>query len=210
MDLEKILEAGAAIGINVFLCVFSHKLYVDKTKCLNNLKEAQHLELNRETAQKVEDSGGTIPYAVISGKVKALTAPLRSEHLSSLRGVMQESIISEYKVRWVSSLNIWGPVNNNINRKIANVPFSLVGKSGLFQKTVSVEIGDPFSAQELVLSEVFNDYSKYDESLGEALKGFFSSEHIVGISQVENMLLENTSLTAIDLCQLLPVTLKLF
>ncbi|GBN58074.1 Mitochondrial ubiquitin ligase activator of nfkb 1 [Araneus ventricosus] len=197
MDLEKILEACAIIGLDVCCFTFFYSIYKEGANCLKALKEAKQLEMNSELQKKLEDCGGTIPYAVISGKVKALSAPLRTEHFPFLRGVLQEKITNEFKVRWIPGLRVWGPVDNNINRKIASVPFSLVGKSKLFQKKISVEISEPFSAQELVLTEVYNDYRKYDESLGEAIIGLLSREHIVGIKDTENLLLEDTTLTAI-------------
>lgn len=73
----------------------------------------------------------------------------------------------------------------------------ICSKGGIFQRKISVEINDPFSAEELVLAEVFDDFKKYDESFGEAILGLLSREHVVGVREVENMLLEDTSLTAI-------------
>lgn len=196
MDLEKLLETCAIIGIDAVLLAVFYRLYKEKSVCAKNLMEAQRLDINNDLAKKVEDSGGTIPYASVTGKVKALSSPLQSDH-TSLRGVMQEKIINEYKIRWIPSLRIWSPVDNNINRKIASVPFSLIGEAKFFQKTRAIEVINPFLAEELVLNEVFNDYRKYDESFGETIIGFLSREHTVGIKEVENMLLENTTLTAI-------------
>ncbi|GFY46161.1 mitochondrial E3 ubiquitin protein ligase 1 [Trichonephila inaurata madagascariensis] len=197
MDWEKILERCAILGIDAVLLAVFYRLYKEKSNCALNLKEAQHLEINNDLVKKVEDSGGTIPYASVTGKVKASSSPLRSDHTPSLCGVMQEKIINEYKIRWIPSLRIWSPVDNNINRKVACVPFSLIGEASFFQKKRAIEIINPFLAEELVLKEVYNNYRKYDESFGETIIGFLSREHTVGIKEVENMLLENTTLTAI-------------
>ncbi|GFS56702.1 mitochondrial ubiquitin ligase activator of NFKB 1 [Nephila pilipes] len=170
MDLEKILETCAIIGIDAVLFTVFYRLYKEKSNCLKNLKEAQCLEINNDLIKKVEDSGGTIPYASACWKDSKFSC---EEYTSS------------------------SPVDNNINRKVASVPFSLIGEAKLFQKKRAIEIINPFLAEELVLNEVFNDYRKYDESFGETIIGFLSREHTVGIKEVENMLLENTSLTAI-------------
>ncbi|CAL1289978.1 unnamed protein product [Larinioides sclopetarius] len=197
MDLENILESCAIIGFDVLCFTLLYSKYKEGSNCLKALKGAKQFEMNSELKNELEGCGGTIPYAVISGKVKALSTPLRSEHPPFVRGVLLEKITNELKVRWIPGLRIWSPVDNNINRKVASVPFSLVGKSKLFQKKISVEITEPFSAEELVLTEVYNDYRKYDESLGEAIIGLLSREHIVGIKDTENLLLEDTTLTAI-------------
>ncbi|GBM58488.1 hypothetical protein AVEN_204191-1, partial [Araneus ventricosus] len=106
MDLEKILEACAIIGLDVCCFTFFYSIYKEGANCLKALKEAKQLEMNSELQKKLEDCGGTIPYAVISGKVKALSAPLRTEHFPFLRGVLQEKITNEFKVRWIPGLRV--------------------------------------------------------------------------------------------------------
>ncbi|KAG8200206.1 hypothetical protein JTE90_024985 [Oedothorax gibbosus] len=209
MDFESILEKCAVIGIDVFFLSLFYKLYKEKSNCLKDLKNAEHFELNSELLKNLQSKGGCVPYAVITGKVKAISRPLFSEHFDLLRGVIREKMTNEHKIRWVPSLHIWSSTDNNIKRQVANVPFCLCSKGSLFQRKICVEINDPFSAEELVLSEIFDDFKKYDESFGEAVLGLLSREHVVGIREVENMLLEDTSLTAIGKLTLDNETMKM-
>lgn len=46
-------------------------------------------------------------YVAISGKIQALTAPLRSQFVPHLSGVIREKITVERKVKWNPFLGIW-------------------------------------------------------------------------------------------------------
>ena len=65
------------------------------------------MELDSVLKKAVEENNGVMKYVAISGKIQALTAPLRSQFVPHLSGVIREKITVERKVKWNPFLGIW-------------------------------------------------------------------------------------------------------
>ncbi|XP_054710683.1 mitochondrial ubiquitin ligase activator of nfkb 1-like [Uloborus diversus] len=197
MDMENTIMEVTVLAAEVAIFSFFYRLYKSKSECLQSLTEAQCFELSPNLKENVQNKGGVIPYAVITGNIKALATPLKSQHFSHIRGVIRENIIQENKVRWIPFLRVWSSTNNTIQQSMTSVPFALSGRSGLFRKQVCVEVIDPLVAEELDIPVIYNEFTSHQETFGEALVDFFRGERTVGIQNIERVLIEDTNLTAV-------------
>ncbi|KFM63036.1 Mitochondrial ubiquitin ligase activator of nfkb 1, partial [Stegodyphus mimosarum] len=198
MDPESVFIESATLVFDVCLFSLFYKLYKTRKICLKSLKEAQNFEINSELPEKVQSSGGVVPYAVVSGNVKALSTSLKSQYFSSVRGVIREKIIKERKVKWSPMLRMWSAHDNNIQHSVSSVPFAVCGKTnGLFKKQICVEIVDPLMAEELMLPTIYDEFTMHEDTIGEAVFSFFRGERTVGVQEIENMLMEDSTLTAV-------------
>lgn len=198
MNTETFLVECGALTIEIFLTYLTYKLYKTNANCLQSLKEVQCFELDNELHKKVQEKNGVVQYAAISGNVKAVSLPLRSQYLPYLQGVIRERITREHKVRWSPFLRIWSSANHNIQHTTNYVPFALCSKmGGLFKKQVSVEVVEPLLGQELVLLAVYDEFTSHQDTIGDAVFGFFRGERTIGLQEIERMLCENESLTVV-------------
>lgn len=198
MDTENLLVKCTALTIEVCATWLFYRQYKTHAECLKSLKEAQNLELDTELRKNVENNNGVIKYAAVSGKIQALTPPLRSQYVPYLSGVIREKITIERKVKWNPFLGIWGSANNDLLQTVNSVPFALCGKTfNLFKKKVSVEVVEPLTAQELVIPTVYDKFQCHHDSIGDAVFGVFRGEKTLGIQEIERLLCENETLTAV-------------
>lgn len=78
------------------------------------------------------------------------------------------------------------------------VPFAICAKSGsLFKKTISVEVLEPLEAKELLVPTVYDEFTCHHDSIGDAVFGVIRGEKTLGIQEVERLLCENETLTAV-------------
>lgn len=195
--MDSVLLEFTALGVDIIVFSVFYGLYKHRSECVKSLKKAECFEIDNELQNKVASNGNIIPYAVISGTVKALGTPLRSQYISHLRGVIREKIVKERKVRWSPILRLWNTVENVVQHSHNTTPFALWSNTGLFKKQTSVEVLNPLSADQLVLSRVYDEYAVHDDNIGDAVIGFFRGERTTGIQEIENFLSEGTILTGI-------------
>lgn len=200
MDVEPFIIECAGLTIQVFLSYLIYRLYKTNAACLKSLKAAQCFELDDELQKSVEKSDGVVKYAAISGGIKALTSPLKSQYLPYLQGVIREKVTREHKVRWSPILRVWSSADRNLQHSIQSIPFALCSKSylrNLFKKQILVEVVEPLAGQELVLPSVYDEFTSHQNSIGDAVFGFFRGERTIGLQEIERMLCENETLTVV-------------
>ncbi|XP_035204984.1 mitochondrial ubiquitin ligase activator of nfkb 1-like [Stegodyphus dumicola] len=101
--MKSVFIGWATLVFDAYLFDLFYELYKTAETCLKSLREAQSFEINSELPEKIKSCGGVVPYAVVSGNVKALSASLKSQYFSSVRGVIRQNKmlnLSEWTLMW--------------------------------------------------------------------------------------------------------------
>lgn len=195
--MESILVELVALGVDVAIFSVLYKLYRQRSENARSLKEAPVLDINSQLPNKIEKSGNVIPYAVVSGAVKATTTPLKSQFLPHIKGVIREKVTRERKIRWSPMLRLWSTVEDDIQRSLNSVPFVLSNRGWLLMSPAVVEVVDPLIAEKFSLPTVYDEFISHQDTLGEAVVGWFRGERTTGIQEIERMLCEGSVLTGV-------------
>lgn len=195
--MESLLVELVALGVDVAIFTVFYKLYRHRAENTRALKEAPILDINGQLPSKIEKSGNVIPYAVISGAVKATVTPLKSHFLPHIKGVIREKVTKERKIRWSPMLRLWSTVEDDIQRSLNTVPFVLSNRGWLLMSPAVVEVVDPLTAEKFSVPTIYDEFTSHHDTLGQAVVGWFRGERTTGIQEIEKMLCEGSVLTGV-------------
>jgi E3 ubiquitin-protein ligase MUL1 len=133
------------------------------------------------------DNDITIPYIVIEGcSVTPLKSSLES-HYQNVKGVIRQFSIVEHK-RTLSRSGFWYDSQRTIQTYAKHVPFTL-GRG--------LEVLDYTEATEIDLEVTYDKFDSAVSGLSDHLWGFLTGDRQRGVQTTEQMLVNDTSLTAV-------------
>jgi len=186
------LVSGLCVSVPALITYWLYRKRRDYCHILERVK-AYSIGDELNNALKLS-ADGCLPYASISGFVKADTSPIQlSTGERTSFGVIHSMKVTEHKSEWNSKSSSWDDSQKVINHSQYTVPFSLESENK--QSRVSVEY--PLLASGLSYSTVCSKFEPAVSTLSENLFSMASGTKIKGYESKDDMLLEGTQLTAL-------------